>query len=156
MHSRIRAAASVLPDGRRGPTELEVVNGRLAAVRPLVDGGLPEWTLVPGFVDLQVNGIGAVDVARADGDDWRLLDRPLVAQGVTAWCPTLVSAPLTATPSRWPGSRRRPGGKVLGRRSSGRTSRAPSWATATALTPTACVAAPDLDWVGGPGSGRRG
>jgi N-acetylglucosamine-6-phosphate deacetylase len=45
-------------------------------------------------VDLQVNGIGAVDVAQADGVDWEVLDDALLAQGVTGWCPTLVSAPL--------------------------------------------------------------
>ncbi|MCB1004847.1 MAG: hypothetical protein KDB35_11755, partial [Acidimicrobiales bacterium] len=50
--------------------------------------------LVPGLVDLQVNGHDDVDVATADGSDWERLDRLLVAQGVTTWCPTLVTAPL--------------------------------------------------------------
>jgi N-acetylglucosamine-6-phosphate deacetylase len=35
-------------------------------------------------------------VATAEGGDWDRLDAALVAQGVTAWCPTLVSAPLDA------------------------------------------------------------
>ena len=52
--------------------------------------------LAPGFVDLQVNGIGAVDVATATGSDWDTLDAALLAQGVTTWCPTLVTAPLDA------------------------------------------------------------
>ncbi len=89
----------MLPDGRRGPTELDIVGGRIVAVRPLADDRATAWTLVPGFVDLQVNGIGAVDVARADGDDWSVLDDALVSQGVTAWCPTLVSAPLDRYPA---------------------------------------------------------
>lgn len=50
--------------------------------------------LAPGFIDLQVNGIGRVDVAQAEGADWDELDESLLAQGTTAWCPTLVSAPL--------------------------------------------------------------
>jgi N-acetylglucosamine-6-phosphate deacetylase len=50
--------------------------------------------LAPGFVDLQVNGIDEVDVACADGADWNRLDSLLVAQGVTTWCPTLVTMPL--------------------------------------------------------------
>lgn len=49
---------------------------------------------MPGFVDLQVNGIGDLDVASADGGDWEVLGSVLLDQGVTAWCPTLVSAPL--------------------------------------------------------------
>jgi N-acetylglucosamine-6-phosphate deacetylase len=43
-----------------------------------------------------MNGTGAVDVAEAHGDDWELLDAALLAQGVTTWCPTLVSAPPAA------------------------------------------------------------
>jgi N-acetylglucosamine-6-phosphate deacetylase len=50
--------------------------------------------LAPGFVDIQVNGVGDVDFASADGDDWRRAGRAQLAQGVTAYCPTLVSAPL--------------------------------------------------------------
>jgi N-acetylglucosamine-6-phosphate deacetylase len=53
-------------------------------------------TLSAGFVDLQVNGIGAVDVAAADAESWPTLDARLVASGVTAWCPTLVTSPLDA------------------------------------------------------------
>lgn len=54
-------------------------------------------TLVPGFVDLQVNGIGPVDVATADGaGGWDALDRSLLAQGTTTWCPTVISRPLAA------------------------------------------------------------
>jgi N-acetylglucosamine-6-phosphate deacetylase len=50
--------------------------------------------LAPGFVDIQVNGVGDVDFASADGEDWRRAGRAQLAQGVTAYCPTLVSAPL--------------------------------------------------------------
>ncbi len=91
---RIAGRRAILADGPVGPVELEVVDGRLRAARALVDA--PDWTLVPGFVDLQVNGIDDIDVARADGGDWDHLDAALIAQGVTAWCPTLVSAPLDA------------------------------------------------------------
>lgn len=52
--------------------------------------------LAPGLVDLQVNGIGAVDLAHADGDGWGQVGRTLLAHGVTAYCPTFVSAPLDA------------------------------------------------------------
>lgn len=51
-------------------------------------------TIVPGFVDVQVNGVDDVDVASARGDDWHRLGNLLLDQGVTAWCPTIVTAPL--------------------------------------------------------------
>ncbi|MEK7410109.1 MAG: amidohydrolase family protein, partial [Actinomycetota bacterium] len=44
--------------------------------------------------DLQVNGIGDIDVSHAEGDDWSTLDIALLEKGVTTWCPTVVSAPL--------------------------------------------------------------
>ena len=50
--------------------------------------------LVPGFIDLQVNGFGAFNVASADAAQWNQVDEHLLSTGVTSWCPTLVSAPL--------------------------------------------------------------
>ncbi|MEM7140002.1 MAG: amidohydrolase family protein [Actinomycetota bacterium] len=76
----------------------------------VVDGGLivgleptdapHHGVLAAGFIDLQVNGHHDVDVATADDAEWdRLLDS-LAAQGVTTWCPTLISAPLDALDDR--------------------------------------------------------
>jgi N-acetylglucosamine-6-phosphate deacetylase len=48
--------------------------------------------LVPGFIDLQVNGIADVNVASADHLQWQRLNRLLLKSGVTSWCPTLISA----------------------------------------------------------------
>jgi N-acetylglucosamine-6-phosphate deacetylase len=50
--------------------------------------------LAPGFVDIQVNGIGDVDFASTDAEGWRRAGRAQLEQGVTAYCPTLVTAPL--------------------------------------------------------------
>jgi N-acetylglucosamine-6-phosphate deacetylase len=52
--------------------------------------------LAPGFVDLQVNGVGDVDFASADPDGWRRAGRSLLATGVTTYLPTVVTAPLEA------------------------------------------------------------
>lgn len=65
----------------------------IAAVEPLA-GTDSTLSLAPGFVDLQVNGIDDVDVSVADGPDWQRLDHLLLQQGVTTWCPTLVTMPL--------------------------------------------------------------
>jgi N-acetylglucosamine-6-phosphate deacetylase len=67
-------------------------DGAIAAIEPAPDA--PERIVTAGFVDLQVNGIDDVDVAAAAGDDWGRLDRMLLAQGVTTWCPTLVTTAL--------------------------------------------------------------
>ena len=55
---------------------------------------LDDTVLVPGFVDLQVNGLGPVDFAIADPARWRSALLAQARHGVTGCCPTLVSAPL--------------------------------------------------------------
>ncbi len=62
----------------------------IAAIEP-ASGPADVSLLAPGLIDLQVNGIDDVDVTRARGDDWDRLDRLVLAQGVTTWCPTLVT-----------------------------------------------------------------
>lgn len=81
------------PDGFTGPVAVEVAGDRIVAIRD-ADGPVADRLLVPGFVDLQVNGHHDLDVATAEGTAWDRLDELLLAQGVTAWCPTLVTAPL--------------------------------------------------------------
>jgi N-acetylglucosamine-6-phosphate deacetylase len=92
---RLLARGVVTPKGTIGPAAV-VVDGELIIGVERVTGPVPDRTIVPGFVDLQVNGIDAVDVATADGASWDVLDAALLAQGVTTWCPTLVTAPLDA------------------------------------------------------------
>lgn len=91
----VRAATVMTPSGPLRDGEVVIEGGLITAVRR-ADGAVPDTVVVPGFVDLQVNGIDAVDVAGATGDDWEYLDGRLLAQGVTTWCPTLVTAPLEA------------------------------------------------------------
>ncbi len=92
----IRARRVVLPDRVVADAGVEVdERGRVVAVVP-GPGPTPHHTLVPGLIDLQVNGHDDVDVSSARGEDWERLDALLLAQGVTAWCPTLVTAPLDA------------------------------------------------------------
>lgn len=94
MSHSISAATIVTPDGLRGPSTIVIDDGRIARIDDATTGQIPARVLCPGFVDVQVNGVGPVDVATADGPDWDDLDTRLLAQGVTTWCPTLVSAPL--------------------------------------------------------------
>jgi N-acetylglucosamine-6-phosphate deacetylase len=50
--------------------------------------------VVPGFIDLQVNGGFGIDVMSASAADLREISRRLVAEGSTAWLPTVITAPL--------------------------------------------------------------
>ena len=89
----VGASRVVTPAGVLDDAEVTVDGGVITGVRA-AHGTCPERVLVPGFVDLQVNGVDDVDVTNAAGDDWDRLDALLLAQGVTTWCPTLVTAPL--------------------------------------------------------------
>jgi N-acetylglucosamine-6-phosphate deacetylase len=92
---KIAAATIVTPSGIEGPGTVVIDDGVIVAVEPgQWSSAIEAHVLVPGFIDIQVNGIGSVDVAEADGEDWNELDSRLLAQGVTTWCPTLVTAPL--------------------------------------------------------------
>jgi N-acetylglucosamine-6-phosphate deacetylase len=91
--NRLGAARVVTPTRITGPSVVVIDGGRIVAIEPTSEP-VPDRTLAPGFVDLQVNGIASIDVAGAHDDDWDELDRALLAQGVTTWCPTLVTAPL--------------------------------------------------------------
>lgn len=87
-----------------GPLTLD---GRLAngqAVRMRIAGGViteleplasrtPDQVLLPGLVDCQVNGFAGADVNADDVsiDTIAALTRSLVAEGVTAYCPTIIS-----------------------------------------------------------------
>jgi N-acetylglucosamine-6-phosphate deacetylase len=51
-------------------------------------------TAVPGFVDLQVNGYAGVDFLATDVAGYRTAGEVLLSTGVTAFQPTLVSAPV--------------------------------------------------------------
>lgn len=55
---------------------------------------LGDALLVPGFVDIQINGIGDVDFSRCTADDVSRARARLLSHGVTTFLPTLISAPL--------------------------------------------------------------
>lgn len=90
----VGASQVVLPDRILEDALVELGDGgRITDIHPAT-GPVPERILCPGFVDIQVNGHDDVDVASARGAEWDRLDSLLLQQGVTSWCPTLVSAPL--------------------------------------------------------------
>ena len=91
----LSARTVVTPAGLLSNGEVVVEDGRIASVGPAVAGAtVPDRILCPGFLDLQVNGHDDVNCATAAGDQWDRMDGLLRAQGVTGWCPTLITAPL--------------------------------------------------------------
>jgi len=98
----ILSAGTVLAADRDlAPGYVVVENGRIARVAggtPPAGGtaarSFPDGTLIPGLIDLQVNGGAGVDCSRCHPDDYEVLGRYLAATGVTAYLPTIVTAPL--------------------------------------------------------------
>jgi N-acetylglucosamine-6-phosphate deacetylase len=82
--------AAALVDGRLVPGRVEIADGRIAGYGL---SGSGRGIAVPGFVDLQVNGFGGVDFLDADGDGYRRAGEALLETGVTAFLPTLITAP---------------------------------------------------------------
>jgi N-acetylglucosamine-6-phosphate deacetylase len=97
------AAPRVIPGlpgtGVLAPGYLSVQGGVIAEVGEGPPPGEPDLDLgtgllVPGLVDLQVNGYYGVDLADCDPDGWALVARRLPETGTTAFLPTFITAPV--------------------------------------------------------------
>ena len=55
---------------------------------------LPDGYLLPGFVDLQVNGYFGEDLQTADAAGWAAVASGLPSTGTTSFLPTLITAPV--------------------------------------------------------------
>lgn len=82
-------AGVVIEDGRVVNVVAGSQVGGLHADVTLVDG-----LLVPGLVDLQVNGYFGVDFVSAAPADWSAVATRLPETGVTAFAPTFITGPL--------------------------------------------------------------
>jgi N-acetylglucosamine-6-phosphate deacetylase len=81
------------------PGFVEIAHGAITAVgfgappRP-ADVTLDTGYLLPGFVDLQVNGYFGAEFQTADADSWTAVAGRLPATGTTSFAPTLITAPI--------------------------------------------------------------
>jgi N-acetylglucosamine-6-phosphate deacetylase len=90
--SRLGVQAALV-DGQLLRGDVEIADGHVTAVG--VNGRPGHGIAAPGFVDLQVNGFAGVDFHAADTDGYRRAGRALLETGVTAFQPTLITAPET-------------------------------------------------------------
>jgi N-acetylglucosamine-6-phosphate deacetylase len=113
--------AAALVGGELVEGDVDVVDGRIAAVGV----GAPSGSRIaaPGFVDLQVNGFAGVDFSAPGEDGYAVAGAALLASGVTAFQPTLVTAEIDATraalarmpaPDRGPAAVGGPAARVIG------------------------------------------
>ena len=97
-------------DGR--PTTITIRNGTIGGPG---DGGqvldATGLTIVPGFVDIQINGAFSHDFTADPSSIWTV-GRRLPETGVTAFCPTIITAPEGAIAAAQDAMRTRPDGYV--------------------------------------------
>jgi N-acetylglucosamine-6-phosphate deacetylase len=72
------------------PGDVEIADGRVSRIGL---AGKGRGLAIPGLVDLQVNGFAGVDFLDADAEGLRRAAHALARTGVTAFLPTLVTAP---------------------------------------------------------------
>jgi N-acetylglucosamine-6-phosphate deacetylase len=94
MRTRRLGVAAALVDGHLHEGDVAVAGERIAEIGLSPAG---RGIAAPGFVDLQVNGFAGIDFLTATDDDaWLAASRRLLELGVTAYQPTLITAPRVA------------------------------------------------------------
>ncbi len=88
------------PDGPSEQAELLIRDGRVEACQPRIQIrpemavlDVPGLEVLPGFIDLQVNGGGGRAILEGTSEAIESVARALPPQGTTSFLPTLISAP---------------------------------------------------------------
>src|SRR5260221_11325921 len=84
-----------LPDGSRLTGNVSF-DDRIERIEPSSSVG--DDFILPGLIDLQVNGSDGIDVMTATPDALLELSRRLACEGTTAWMPTAVPRPPDRIP----------------------------------------------------------
>ena len=83
---------AALVGGAFVPGDVEITDGTVARYGLASPNGRGRIA-APGFLDLQVNGFGGVDLLDADADGFRRAGEALLETGVIAYLPTFITAP---------------------------------------------------------------
>jgi len=100
MSQRALSGKVLLPNGQIEEATVIIQDGAIAQVIPGAQPGADvaiDGTIIPGFIDLQVNGAYGVDFT-ADGRSVAQVAARLPETGVTAFLPTVVTAPWERYP----------------------------------------------------------
>jgi len=91
---RITASRFFDGDTMHGPTAVDVEDGIVTGTEPCKPGEVVHHLLVPGLVDVQMNGWDAVEVAGADADSMETLGTLLAREGTMHWLGTVITDDL--------------------------------------------------------------
>lgn len=99
MTRSVWAARAVTPDGERSGVRLHVADGRIVRLEPAArpapgDDAFESATLLPGLIDLQVNGGAGAAYDEPDPEAWQRATRHHLERGTTSLLATLVTGPL--------------------------------------------------------------
>lgn len=148
--TEVLAARRVLLAGSLEPGWIAVDGGRVTdsgtGDPPKGATDLGDVVLAPGFVDLQINGCGAIDFLRAEGEEWSVAGRSLAAHGTTSYLATLCSSPR----DRYPGALGRVAAARMtadGARIDGVHLEGPFLGAAAGAHPPALLGPADTDWL---------
>jgi N-acetylglucosamine-6-phosphate deacetylase len=81
----------VLPDGAMVAGGI-TFDARISSIEPSFPSSSDY--ILPGFVDLQVNGSHGLDVMTASPDDLIEISQQLAREGTSAWLPTAITSPI--------------------------------------------------------------
>ena len=75
--------------------QIEVKNSKIVAIYPYglkeVDQDYNEKRIVPGFIDVHIHGAYGIDTNDANEEGLKQIQKGLVSEGVTSFCPTTVT-----------------------------------------------------------------
>ncbi len=92
----------LLPSGQIAEATIAIAGGAITEIKPGLDPRAAmtvAGTIVPGFIDLQINGAFGYDFT-LDGRTVADVAARLPATGVTSFVPTIITSPLAAYPAR--------------------------------------------------------
>lgn len=92
----LRISASRFFDGdtMHGPTAVDIEDGTVTGMEPCAADEAEHHLLVPGLVDVQMNGWDSVEVAGADAGSMETLGALLAREGTTHWLGTVITDSL--------------------------------------------------------------
>ncbi len=81
--------------------KIAIKHGRVVSLGQEAEGEslqvyeLPDYTLVPGFIEMQINGAFGFDFTNDPSKIWEVGER-LIELGITTFLPTIITSPLSA------------------------------------------------------------